>query len=35
VDNFLTFYQTDPQFISRLLQHFDPFDYQFNVLRYS
>ncbi len=33
-DNFLNFYQTDPQFIEKLLEHFDPFDYQFNVLRY-
>lgn len=34
VDNFLNFYQQDPQFIIRLLQYFDPFEYQFNVLTY-
>lgn len=34
-DNFLNFYQQDTQFISRLLEHFDPFDYQFNVLTYE
>jgi uncharacterized protein YllA (UPF0747 family) len=31
-DNFLNFYQQDPLFIKKLMQHFDPFDYQFNVL---
>jgi bacillithiol biosynthesis cysteine-adding enzyme BshC len=33
-DNFLNFYQQDPQFIQHLLNSFDPFDYQFNVLQY-
>ncbi len=33
-DNFLNFYQTDPAFISKLKQHFDPFDFRFVVLRY-
>ncbi|QOI97051.1 MAG: bacillithiol biosynthesis cysteine-adding enzyme BshC [Flammeovirgaceae bacterium] len=31
-DNFLNFYQTDPQFIHKLVQHFDPFDFRFNIL---
>jgi bacillithiol synthase len=31
-DNFLNFYQQDPQFIKKLLDAFDPFDYRFNVL---
>ncbi len=34
-DNFLNFYQQDNQFISKLIAHFDPFDYQFNVLTYN
>jgi uncharacterized protein YllA (UPF0747 family) len=34
-DNFLGFYQTDPGFIKRLTEKFDPFDYQFNVLSYD
>lgn len=34
-DNFLNFYQRDNQFISKLIEHFDPFDYQFNVLTYN
>lgn len=34
-DNFLNFYQQDPQFIKKLLAHFDPFDYRFNVLSYD
>jgi bacillithiol biosynthesis cysteine-adding enzyme BshC len=34
-DNFLNFYQQDPQFIHRLLTNFDPFDFRFNVLIYS
>lgn len=34
-DNFLNFYQRDHQFIDRLIQHFDPFDYRFNVLIYN
>jgi uncharacterized protein YllA (UPF0747 family) len=35
VDNFLNFYQKDPQFISRLLKLFEPFDYRFNLLFYD
>jgi uncharacterized protein YllA (UPF0747 family) len=35
VDNFMNFYLTDPQFIQKLLQHFDPFDFRFNVLSYN
>lgn len=31
-DNFLNFYQQDPQFIQKLVMHFDPFDFRFNVL---
>lgn len=34
-DNFLNYYQTDPQFLEKLGQHFDPFDFSFNVLRYT
>jgi len=34
-DNFLNFYQQDPEFIKRLLDVFDPFDFQFNWLSYS
>jgi bacillithiol biosynthesis cysteine-adding enzyme BshC len=33
-DNFLNFYQQDPQFISKLIGLFDPFDFTFNVLTY-
>jgi bacillithiol biosynthesis cysteine-adding enzyme BshC len=33
-DNFLNFYLQDPQFIHKLIQHFDPFDFRFNVLQY-
>ncbi len=33
-DNFLNFYQQDGAFIAKLLKHFDPFDYRFNVLIY-
>lgn len=33
-DNFLNFYQQDPNFINKLLEHLDPFDFQFNVLTY-
>ncbi len=33
-DNFLNFYQQDPQFIKKILNAFDPFDFQFNLLRY-
>lgn len=32
IDNFLNFYQQDPQFIAKLLQLFDPFDFKFNVV---
>jgi bacillithiol synthase len=35
IDNFLNFYQTDSMFINKLLTHLDPFDFQFNVLRYE
>jgi bacillithiol biosynthesis cysteine-adding enzyme BshC len=31
-DNFLNFYQSDPQFITRLINLFDPFDFRFNIL---
>lgn len=31
-DNFLNFYQSDPQFIARLISLFDPFDFRFNIL---
>jgi len=31
-DNFLNFYQQDPNFIKKLLESFDPFDLRFNVL---
>jgi bacillithiol biosynthesis cysteine-adding enzyme BshC len=34
-DNFLNFYLQDNQFISKLLQYFDPFDFNFNVLTYT
>lgn len=34
-DNFLNFYQQDNQFISKLIQHFDPFDFNFNVITYA
>ncbi len=34
-DNFLNFYQTDPKFIDQLILHFDPFDFQFFVMRYA
>jgi bacillithiol synthase len=34
VDNFLNFYQKDPQFIQSLLANFDPFDFRFNLLFY-
>ena len=35
VDNFLNFYQKDPEFISRLLSMLDPFTFQFNVVSYD
>jgi len=31
-DNFLNFYQQDPQFIEKVIQHFDPLDFRFNML---
>ncbi|MEJ7643399.1 MAG: bacillithiol biosynthesis cysteine-adding enzyme BshC [Chryseolinea sp.] len=34
-DNFLNFYQNDPEFIGHLMQSFDPFDFKFNLLSYS
>ncbi len=34
-DNFLNFYQRDPEFIDRLIDNFDAFDFQFNILEYS
>jgi bacillithiol synthase len=34
VDNFLNYYQKDPQFIQSLLASFDPFDFRFNLLFY-
>ncbi|HEY9046487.1 MAG TPA: bacillithiol biosynthesis cysteine-adding enzyme BshC [Ohtaekwangia sp.] len=34
-DNFLNFYQRDSNFIQRLYEQFDPFDYKFNVLSYT
>lgn len=33
-DNFLNFHQQDPQFIHRLLEHFDPFDFKMHFLNY-
>lgn len=33
-DNFLNFYLQDQKFIEKLLMHFDPFDFRFNVLQY-
>jgi bacillithiol biosynthesis cysteine-adding enzyme BshC len=35
VDNFLNFYQQDDQFIERVKNAFDPFDFSFNVLIYD
>ncbi len=34
-DNFLNFYLQDPQFIQKLIQNFDPFNFSFNVLVYN
>ena len=34
-DNFLNFQQSDPEFVFHLLQAFDPFDFQFNILSYT
>jgi bacillithiol synthase len=33
-DNFLNFYNQDRQFIGRLMDLFDPFDFNFNILTY-
>lgn len=33
-DNFLNFYQTDKAFIKKMAKALDPFDFQFNLLRY-
>jgi len=33
-DNFLNFYQQDQDFIKKLVECFDPFDYRFNILQY-
>jgi bacillithiol biosynthesis cysteine-adding enzyme BshC len=35
VDNFMNFYLADREFIQKLMQHFNPFDFQFNVLTYN
>lgn len=34
-DNFLNLYQQDPEFISKLIGNFNPFDFQFNILIYT
>ena len=34
-ENFLSFYQRDAQFIQRLIENFDPFDFRFNILSYT
>ncbi|MGC1243922.1 MAG: bacillithiol biosynthesis cysteine-adding enzyme BshC [Chryseosolibacter sp.] len=34
-DNFMNFYQEDRDFINKLLNHFDAFDFRFNVLVYN
>ncbi len=34
IDNFLNFYQTDPEFLRKLIECFDPFDFRFQVLTY-
>ncbi len=33
-DNFLNFYQQDQLFIQKLIEHFEPFDYKFNIFEY-
>jgi bacillithiol biosynthesis cysteine-adding enzyme BshC len=35
VDNFLGFYQKDPDFIARLISQLDPFAFHFNVITYD
>ncbi|MEX0882916.1 MAG: bacillithiol biosynthesis BshC, partial [Cyclobacteriaceae bacterium] len=32
VENFLTYYLEDPELINSLFLHFDPFDFNFNIL---
>lgn len=32
IDNFLNFYQQNPNFIHQLIQNLDPFDFRFNVM---
>jgi len=34
-DNFLNFYQQDQEFIQKLVDHLDPFDFSFNVMSYD
>lgn len=34
-DNFLNFYQADSQFIQKLLDRFDPFDFRMNIFQYD
>jgi bacillithiol biosynthesis cysteine-adding enzyme BshC len=34
-DNFLNFYQQDTEFVIKLKENFDPFDFKFNVLTYT
>jgi bacillithiol biosynthesis cysteine-adding enzyme BshC len=34
-ENFLNFYQRDPEFIQRLIENFDPFDFRFHILSYN
>ncbi|MCU0419836.1 MAG: bacillithiol biosynthesis cysteine-adding enzyme BshC [Cyclobacteriaceae bacterium] len=34
-DNLLNFYPADPNFLTHLLAHFDPFDFRFHVLTYD
>ena len=34
-ENFLNFYQRDPQFIQNLIENFDPFDFRFHILSYT
>ncbi len=34
-DNFLNFYQSDPSFIRKAIDHLAPFDFKFNVLIYD
>lgn len=33
-DNFLNFYQQDPNFIEKIISAFDPFDFNFNLISY-